>query len=131
MAKLLEPANATGKVKEIYADIESKFGVVPNLFKAMAAADPDWLELNWNREKKIMLEDGPLDHKTRELIAMAVSIINNCDYCKLAHEAMAVGQGASREEVNHAKRVVELFSSFNAVAHSFDNLPCDIKPPQD
>jgi hypothetical protein len=37
--KFVEEANATGRVREIYADIKQVFGApfVPNLFKAMAA----------------------------------------------------------------------------------------------
>lgn len=128
MTNLLELDVATGKAKELYDDIHNTFGMVPNLFKAIAAADPNWLELNWNREKKIMVDDGPLDQKTRELIAMTISIINNCEYCKLAHEAMAIHQGATSEEVNHAKQVIELFASFNAIANSFTDVPCDIRP---
>jgi len=74
-----------------------------------------------------MIEDGPLDRKTRELIAFAVSVINNCEYSSLAHEKMARNQGASEEEINHARQVIELFASFNAIASSFPKIPCDIK----
>lgn len=128
MTKFIAEEEATGKTKQVYAEIKSTFGMVPNLFKAMAASDPDWLEINWQREKSIMLEKGPLDRKTCELIALTVSIVNNCDYCSLAHEAMAGQVGASQEEINHAKRVIELFASFNAIANSINDLPCDIRP---
>ena len=127
MVKLLEEEDATNSVELIYKDIKDNFCMIPNLFKAMAAADPTWLELNWYREKQIMIESGPLEKKTRELIAFAVSIVNNCEYCSSAHEMMAHQQGASMEEINHARQVVELFSSFNAIANSFPDLPCDIK----
>jgi len=46
----------------------------------------------------------------------------------LAHEAMAGQLGATKDEINHAKRVIELFSSFNAIANSMHDLPCDIRP---
>lgn len=128
MTRLISEDQATGKTQEIYQDIKNSFGMVPNLFKAMAAADPDWLALNWQREKAIMIEEGPLDRKTRELIALTVSILNNCEYCSLAHEAMAGQVGASKDEINHAKRVIELFASFNAIANSLHDLPCDIRP---
>ena len=128
MTQFITEDQATGKTREVYDDIKNSFGMVPNLFKAMAASDPDWLEINWQREKNIMIEEGPLDHKTRELIALTVSIINNCEYCSLAHEAMAGSVGASKDEINHAKRVIELFASFNAIANSMHDLPCDIRP---
>jgi len=128
MVKLLQDEEATDTAKFVFNDIKQTFGMIPNLFKAIAAADPCWLEMNWYREKKIMIEEGPLDRKTRELIAFAVSVINNCEYCSLAHEKMARMQGASEEEINHARQVIELFASFNAIANSFPDLPCDIKP---
>ena len=127
MNKLLSEEDAVGKEKKIYQEIKEAFGMVPNLFKAQAAVDPEWLELNWNREKTIMLEKRALDRKTKELIAMTVSLVNGCEYCSLAHEAMAQMVGATTQEIVEAKEVVELFSSFNAIADSL-RVPCDITP---
>ncbi len=127
MVKLLEEEDAINGVELIYSDIKENLGMVPNLFKAMAAIDPIWLELNWYREKQIMIDSGPLDKKTRELVAFAVSVVNNCDYCFSAHEMMAHKKGASLEEINHVRQIIELFTSFNVIANSFSDLPCDIK----
>lgn len=127
MTKPVPENEAEGKVKEVYDDIRSTFGMVPNLFKVMAH-DPEWLEENWHREKRIMLGDAAIDKQTRELIAMAVSIINKCDYCIHAHEAMARKAGASDEAIADARQVVDLFSSFNAIANAHPDLECDIKP---
>jgi len=127
MSELISENDATGKTKEIYDEIKSKFGMVPNFFQAQAAVDPEWLELNWNREKKIMLSEGALDRKTKEIIAFAVSMVNRCEYCSLAHETMAMMVGATEQEINEAKKVVELFASFNSIADSL-RVPCDITP---
>ena len=127
MTKLLSENEATGKAKEILDEIKAKFGMVPNFFKAQAAVDADWLELNWNREKTIMLSKGSLDRKTKELIALSVSIANRSLYCSLAHEAMAMMMGATEKEINEAKMIVELYSSFNAIADSLQ-IPCDFTP---
>lgn len=128
MSTVLSEEEATGKAKQIYDEIRQAFGMVPNFFKAQAAVDPEWLALNWQREKLIMIADGALDRKTKELLALAVSLVNGCEYCSLAHEGVALMAGASQEEVNEAKKVVELFSSFNAIADSL-RVPCDIMPP--
>jgi len=127
MTKMIEKVAASDEVKAIYEDIESHFGMIPNLFKVMAH-DPEWLKSNWEREKRIMLGDGPLDAKTRELIAMAVSVVNHCDYCTSAHEFMARQKGASESDVVHAREVIELFASFNAIANAHPDLKHDIKP---
>ena len=127
MTKLLSEDKATGKAKEILEEIKATFGMVPNFFQAQAAVDPDWLESNWNREKMIMLSEGALDRKTKELIALTVSIVNHCEYCSLAHEAMAMMLGATEKEINEAKKVIELFASFNSIADSL-RIPCDLTP---
>ena len=127
MKQLLSENEATGKAKTIYDEIKSRFGMVPNFFKAQAALDPDWLVLNWNREKKIMLTDGALDRKSKELIALAVSLVNRCNCCSLAHETMALMSGASEQEIIEAKEVIELFANFNAIADSL-RVPCDVIP---
>ncbi len=128
MSALLSEEDATGKSKQVFDEIQNTFGMVPNFFKAQAAVDPEWLEVNWKREKLIMLAEGALDRKTKEIIAMVVSMVNKCEYCSLAHESMARMVGASQEEINEVKMVVELFSSFNVIADSL-KIPCDIMPP--
>ena len=52
---LISEQEATGKVKEVYEQIQKAFGLpfVPNLFKAMAH-NPDLLEANWRRVGTIM-----------------------------------------------------------------------------
>lgn len=125
MTQLLSEDKATGKTKEIFEDIKSHFGMVPNLLKAQAAADPEWLELNWNRTKEIMLTPNALDRKTKELLALTVSLVNRCQYCCLAHETMALMSGATEQEINETKAVIELFASFNAIADSL-GVPCDV-----
>lgn len=127
MTKLLSEDKATGKAKEILEEIKAAFGMVPNFFQAQAAVDPDWLESNWNREKMIMLSEGALDRKTKELIALTVSLVNRCQYCSLAHETMAMMVGATEQEINEAKKVIELFASFNSIADSL-RIPCDLTP---
>lgn len=125
MTKLVLEEEATGKVAEVYADIKEKFGMVPNFFKAQAAVDADWLEVNWLRTKHIMLSSDGLDRKTRELIALAVSEVNHCQYCTLAHETMARMSGATDQEINQTRQIIELFCSFNAIADTL-RVPCDV-----
>jgi AhpD family alkylhydroperoxidase len=127
MADLLSDEEAAGKVREIYDEIRANLGMIPNFFRAQAAANPEWLELNWLRWKNIMGYEGSLDRKTKELIAVAVSLTNNSKYCAQAHEAMALMIGASTDDIIETKKVVELFASYNKIAESLD-IPCDILP---
>ena len=129
MGQVMTDEAATGKVKEVFDDIRGHFGMVPNFFRALAVHDADWLELNWYRWKQIMGQEKAMDRKTKELIALAVSTVNDCAYCKAAHEAMARQMGASKEEVTEMREVVELFASFNSIADSLD-VPIDVKPEE-
>jgi alkylhydroperoxidase family enzyme len=72
---------ATGAVKDIYEEIRSTFGIdfVPNLYRVMAP-NPTYLEANWNKTKAVMIESNKLDGLTKEIIAVAVSAVNSCDY---------------------------------------------------
>jgi alkylhydroperoxidase/carboxymuconolactone decarboxylase family protein YurZ len=71
---------ATGKVKKVYRDIKAtkKIDFVPNFWKALSI-NPDHLEATWQKLKAIM-QPGKLDLRTKEIIALAVSITNNCEY---------------------------------------------------
>jgi alkylhydroperoxidase family enzyme len=79
--KLIPEEEATGKVKDLYEEIKAALGTdfVPNLYKAMAL-NPEYLEANWRRDKAVMSESHRLDPLTKEIIAVAVSAVNNCDY---------------------------------------------------
>lgn len=72
---------ATGRVKEVYADIKATLGIdfVPNLYRVMAVK-PEYLEVNWNKVKAVMAAPGKLDRLTKEIVAVAVSAVNGCGY---------------------------------------------------
>ncbi len=78
---LVTEDKATGKVKDIYEDIKRQLGIdfVPNLYRVMATK-PAYLEANWNKAKAVMVETGKLDRLTKEIVAVAVSAVNGCNY---------------------------------------------------
>ncbi len=78
---MISEEQATGRVKEIYEDIKTQLGIdfVPNLYKVMAAK-PGYLEANWRKVETVMVQPGKLDRLTKEIIAVAVSAVNACDY---------------------------------------------------
>ena len=79
--KMISEEEASGKVKHIYEEIKFKLGIdfVPNLYKVMASK-PDYLKANWNKVKTVMVEPGKLDRLTKEIIAVAVSAVQGCEY---------------------------------------------------
>lgn len=110
----------------VLGEIESAFGMVPNFFKYQADVDPEWCDISWQRFTKIMLE-GELDRKTKEIIAVVVSLVKDCNYCVEAHKNSLRMMGTSEKEIVEIFKVVELFESFNSIANSL-NIPCDVMP---
>jgi alkylhydroperoxidase/carboxymuconolactone decarboxylase family protein YurZ len=78
--RTVSESEATGKVKAVYDDIKAvkKIDFVPNFWKALSI-HPDHLEAVWQKLKAVM-RPGKLDLRTKEIIALAVSITNNCQY---------------------------------------------------
>jgi len=74
------PTEATGKVREVYDDIMAtkEIEFIPNFWLALSN-NPDHLEATWQKLKTVM-KPGKLDPLTKEIIALAVSITNNCNY---------------------------------------------------
>ncbi len=78
----LNPEEVTGKTKDLFNAVQAKLGVVPNMMRTMGNS-PAVLEGYLNLSGA--LSHGKLSAKTGELIALAVSETNSCDYCLAAH----------------------------------------------
>lgn len=61
---------------------------------------------------------GQLDAKTRELIALAVSVTMRCDGCITVHTGEALKHGATREEVAEALGVAVALNAGAAMVYS-------------
>lgn len=84
--KPLELNEAPEEAKEVYAEIEGAFGMVPNLFKTYAHF-PALLKANWEKTKSLLM-GGQLPRELKECIALVVSEANGCRYCVAAHSMM-------------------------------------------
>lgn len=94
----VDPTAVDNQVTEIFAEIHTAFGRIPNLFKTYAH-HPPLLEANWYKVKRVMME-GVLPRKVKESIAVLVSKDNSCSYCIAAHEGALQSIGISSEEIN-------------------------------
>ena len=117
--KMIEENEASGKVKEVFDDIKNSRGIteIPNFWK-MLANDPNELDRTWNSLKDIM-KKGALDPVTKELIYVAVSITNSCEYCIKSHSAAAKKKGASDEMLKEMFAVVGLANKNNKLVDSY------------
>ena len=117
--KMIEESQATGQVKEVFEDIKNSRGIteIPNFWK-MLANDPNELERSWNSLKQVMRK-GELDPITKELIYVAVSITNSCEYCTKSHSYAAKKKGATDEMLKEMISVVGLANKNNKLVDAY------------
>jgi uncharacterized peroxidase-related enzyme len=97
----VDPDHASGPIRRLFAEIQAKFALVPNLFRVLANAPA---ALEGLMSMSAALARGTLDEKTREQLALAVAESNLCAYCLAGHTAMATKIGLSRVEIDDAIR---------------------------
>ena len=119
MFKPISEKEATGIVKEVFDEIKTvrKITEVPNFWKYLAN-DPNELERTWTSLKEIM-KKGALDPVTKELIYVAVSITNGCEYCIKSHSLAAKKKDASDEMLKEMFAVVGLANKNNKLVDSY------------
>ncbi|MEZ5856617.1 MAG: carboxymuconolactone decarboxylase family protein [Hyphomicrobiaceae bacterium] len=122
--KPVDPTNAPGEVKAIFDDIMASRNVndVNNFWKYLAN-EPRMLRHTWESLKDIMAP-GALDPLVKELIYVAVSVTNNCDYCMASHTAAARAKGATEAQLNELYAVVALANMTNRLANAY-KVPID------
>lgn len=122
--QLIEPDDATPEVRAVFDDIKATRQVdrVNNFWKALANHPPT-LSRTWESVKEVMAP-GALDPLTKELVYVAVSITNGCEYCIATHTAAARAKGMSDEQLAELLAVVGMANETNALATGF-GVPVD------
>ena len=117
--KMIEEKAANGSVREVYEDIKETRGIgyVPNIWKTLATHPPT-LKIIWTGIKSVMAP-GRLDPLTKEMIAVAVSSTNNCEYCIRSHTAAARKLGMDDEMLGELMAVVGMFNQTNSLANGY------------
>ena len=117
--KTVSEKKAKGKVKKIFDTIKKtrKINTVPNFWKTIAA-DPDTLERTWNSLQQVM-KKGSLDPLTKELIYVAVSMTNSCEYCIRSHSLTAKKKGMTDKMLKELISVVAMANETNRLVESY------------
>jgi|TARA_X000001036_G_scaffold120872_1_gene114385 AhpD family alkylhydroperoxidase len=117
--KPVKENQAKGRVKKVFDDIKKsrKIKSIPNFWKYIAN-NPDTLERTWKNTKEIM-KNGALDSKTKELIYIAVSITNSCEYCIRSHSFAAKKKGATDQMLKEMIDVVGIANQNNKLVESY------------
>lgn len=122
--KPVDPLKASAEVRAVFDDIKVSRNVkdVNNFWKYLAN-EPRMLRHTWESLKSIM-GPGALDPLTKELVYVAISITNNCEYCMASHTAAARAKGATEAQINELYAVVALANMTNRLANAY-KVPVD------
>ena len=124
LVPMIEYEDANPEVRAVYDDIMAtrKSDWINNFWKVLAH-DPAHLKRTWEALKEIM-GPGALDPLTKELIYVAVSVTNGCEYCTYSHTAAARAKGMSDAQFAELLAVVGKANETNRLVNG-------LRPPVD
>jgi AhpD family alkylhydroperoxidase len=119
LVPLIEYEAAPPDVRAVYDDIRAtrKTDYINNFWKALAN-DPALLARTWVQTRDTMT-GGELDPLVKELVYLAVSVTNNCEYCIRSHRAAAQGKGMTDAMLGELLAVVALANANNRLANGY------------
>ncbi|MEZ5841362.1 MAG: carboxymuconolactone decarboxylase family protein [Hyphomicrobiales bacterium] len=125
IVQLVDDASASDEVRAVFDDIRAtrKTDFINNFWRAIAN-DPKLLARTWADLKAIMATPGTLDPLVKEMIYIAVSMTNNCEYCIHSHTAAARAKGMSEEQFMELVSVVGMANETNRLSISLQ-VPVD------
>jgi len=117
LVTLIEYADALADVRAVYDDIMRTRGTdwINNFWKALAN-DPAQLKRIWESVKQVMAP-GALDPLVKEMVYVAVSATNGCEYCTYSHTAAARRKGMSDAMFMELMAVVGLANETNRLSN--------------
>ena len=120
----IDYTNASPAVRAVFDDIKATRNVpdVNNFWKYLAR-DPVLLKRTWESMKQVMGQ-GALDPLTKEMIYVAVSVTNGCNYCIASHTAGARKAGMTEAMFGELMAVVGMANETNRLANGY-RVPVD------
>ncbi|ASU41053.1 alkylhydroperoxidase [Herbaspirillum sp. meg3] len=124
MVKMVEDGAAPKEVQAVFDDIKAarKSDWINNFWKVLASS-PATLQRIWSNVKQVMAP-GAIDPLTKEMLYIAVSVTNNCEYCIHSHTAAAKAKGMTDEMFAELLAVVGLANETNRLANGY-RIPVD------
>ncbi len=121
---MIEYQDASPEVRAVYDDIMRTRNIdwINNFWKALAHHPPT-LKRTWDSLKEIMAP-GALDPLTKEMLYLAISTTNNCEYCIASHTAAARKAGMTDAMLGELMAVVGMANETNRLANGY-RVPVD------
>ena len=115
----IEYQDASTEVKAVYDDILAtrKTDYINNFWKAIAH-DPALLKRTWE-SLKVIMAPGALDPLTKELLYIAVSVTNQCQYCIASHTVSAQKKGMTDAMFKELMAVVGMANETNKMVTGY------------
>ena len=112
---LISDEEASAEVLAVFDDIRAVRGTdfINNFWRALAH-DPTTLKATWERLKDVM-GDGALDPLVKEMLYIAVSTANGCEYCIHSHTAAAKAKGMTAEQHGELVSVIGMAMQTNGL----------------
>ena len=101
--KVIEHNEAEGELKVIYDDLVAKRGKLAEVHK-IQSLNPDSIVKHMDLYMSIMYSKSPLSRAQREMIAVVVSIANNCKYCQIHHAEALNHYWKDQNKIDQLKR---------------------------
>jgi AhpD family alkylhydroperoxidase len=120
----IEYRDASAEVRAVFDDIKKtrKVKDVNNFWKHLAR-DPALLQRTWESIKQVMAP-GAIDPLTKEMVYLAVSVTNGCEYCIASHTAAARKAGMTDAMFGELMAVVGMANETNALSSGY-RVPVD------
>ncbi|WP_170340320.1 carboxymuconolactone decarboxylase family protein [Ruegeria arenilitoris] len=114
--RLLTDEEVSAEALAVFDDIRATRNTdyINNFWRALAH-DPALLQTTWERLKTVMAP-GALDSLVKEMLYVAVSVANNCEYCVHSHSAAARAKGMTDQMQAELLAVIAMASQTNALA---------------
>ena len=115
---LIEYEDANPQVRAVYDDIKQvrQTDYINNFWKGLAN-NPAQLERTWEQIKAVMAP-GALDPMVKEMIYIAVSVANSCEYCTHSHTASARAKGMTDAQYGELLAVIGLAHQTNGLVNA-------------
>ena len=118
-------ADANPAVKAVFDDIRAtrKTDFINNFWRGLAN-DPVTLKRTWEGLKAVMTGDTALSPVMQEMIYIAVSTANGCNYCIHSHTASARAKGMTDAQYSELLALIGLAAQTNHLVTAMQ-LPVD------
>jgi AhpD family alkylhydroperoxidase len=111
--RILSDEELSAAAKAVFDDIRAvrKTDFVNNFWRALAH-DPVLLKRTWESMKEVM-RPGAVDPLVKEMLYVAVSITNGCEYCIRSHTKAARAKGLTDAQLMELVAVVGMANETN------------------